>query len=104
MSNKTEHGYYNEDDFVEEDSKLHEITVKITLCEYRNLISERCYNEKEIDKLHKENTELKESLENVTNLFIEAHPECRAAIELLSHTSWSKIKNAMEEGAKNEAD
>lgn len=37
---KTEIGY-NEDDFVERDGRLEELTVTITLCEYRNLIADR---------------------------------------------------------------
>lgn len=40
MSNKTGYGSYNEDNFVEIDGNLKELTVTITLCEYRNLITE----------------------------------------------------------------
>lgn len=38
MSYKTTSGIYNEDDFVQNESGMHELTVTITLCEYRNLI------------------------------------------------------------------
>ena len=40
MSNKTTYGSYNEDDFVQSESGMQELTVTITLCEYRNLIKE----------------------------------------------------------------
>ena len=37
MSLKTDYGW-NEDDYVQADEKMSELTVTITLCEYRNLI------------------------------------------------------------------
>lgn len=40
MSYKTTSGIYNEDDFVQNESGMQELTVTITLCEYRNLIRE----------------------------------------------------------------
>lgn len=50
MSNKTSlRGYYNEDDFVERDGAMHELTVTITLCEYRNLIRETTRLELELE-------------------------------------------------------
>jgi hypothetical protein len=77
MSNKTECKYYNEDDFVEREGSLHEITVEITLCEYRNLIQERIYNEKTIDKLQEENKDLNESVEILTGMLFDGNPELR---------------------------
>ena len=50
MSCKTDR-LYNEDNFAERDGKLYELTVEITLEEYRNLIKERVQNGKEIERL-----------------------------------------------------
>lgn len=50
MSLKTSCGY-NEDDFVEVDKDLKELTVTITLCEYRSLIREQAQAAKEIELL-----------------------------------------------------
>lgn len=59
MSLKTDCGYFNEDNFIEHNGELRELTVTITLCEYRDLISERCYSEKAIESLQEENEKLK---------------------------------------------
>lgn len=61
MSLKTELPY-NEDDFVQRGSYLDELSVTITLCEYRNLIRESARNEKEIEKLQEENERLREQV------------------------------------------
>lgn len=60
---KTDTGIYNEDDFVQRGSILDELTVTITLCEYRNLIREIADYEHEIDRL----TEEKKALEKKVN-------------------------------------
>lgn len=69
MAYKTEHSNcYNEDDFVQDEhGGLKELTVTITLCEYRNLIRELANQEAAIERLHEEKTELENrclSLEN----------------------------------------
>lgn len=56
---------YNEDDFVERDGKLEELTVTITLCEYRNLIADRIYAEKDFCKLSDEYEGLKQAFKNM---------------------------------------
>lgn len=50
--------YYNEDDFVEQDGKMVELTVTITLCEYRNMVREQAQNEYIIDDLRKQISQL----------------------------------------------
>lgn len=54
MDLKTDNICYNEDNFVEENEQMHELTVKITLGEYRNLISEITRQDILIDKLTEE--------------------------------------------------
>lgn len=74
MSLKTE-TFYNEDDFIQQNESLNELTVTITLCEYRNLISEREYNEKEIEELKEENEILRKKVEKLSQLYISKNPE-----------------------------
>lgn len=61
MSNKTKYDY-NEDNFVQVGEQLNELTVTITLEEYRNLIKEQGYSDNAIEKLQTENEGLKEHI------------------------------------------
>ena len=74
MSLKTEYSY-NEDDFIQNANEMQELTVTITLCEYRNLVEERAYSEKTIDKLQEENKNLKKQNETYQKFIIANHPE-----------------------------
>lgn len=98
MSNKTECKCYNEDDFVEREGSLHEITVEITLCEYRNLIQERIYNEKEIERLQEENRHLNDSVEILTEIYVDGNPELKETLSSLAVTFLEQIKKARKEG------
>lgn len=62
MALKTEEYSYNEDNFIEENGTFKELTVTITLEEYRNLIREQCYNEKAIETLQEENEALRKEI------------------------------------------
>lgn len=75
MNAKTEHGNYNADDFIEIDGQLKELTVTITLCEYRNLITERTRQERELDGAY---TLLKDEIDRNGAL-------CTENIELKAH-------------------
>ena len=61
MSVKTDYSY-NEDDFVQHGESLDELTVTITLCEYRNLISEQTRLDMTVDRLQEEKAELEKKL------------------------------------------
>lgn len=52
MNTKTEYGNYNEDDFIEIDGQMKELTVTITLCEYRKLVMACTRQEKSLDDMH----------------------------------------------------
>jgi hypothetical protein len=80
MSLKTETYSYNEDDFIEKAGEMHEITVTITLCEYRNLIEERVYNDKAIEKLQEENERLRKQNDILLRLYAESNPELKQHI------------------------
>jgi hypothetical protein len=74
MNLKTEYGY-NEDDFVQREANMQELTVTITLCEYRNLIKDIVYQDNTIQKLEEENEKLKEQNKAYQGYIIANHPE-----------------------------
>ena len=63
MERKTEYaGCFNEDDFAQRGGALEELTVTITLCEYRNMVREQARNELQIERLQDENGKLSNAL------------------------------------------
>lgn len=81
MSIKTEYGY-NEYDFVERNGQLEELTVTITLGEYRNLIQleehleAETYNLNErIKELCGEKEDLKEQNSFLARMYLKQHPD-----------------------------
>lgn len=62
MAIKTE-SYYNNNDFVEENGQMKELTVTITLQEYRMLLEERYRHEVEEERLLREIEKYKKQLE-----------------------------------------
>lgn len=51
-------GCYNDDDFMERGGEMEELTVTITLCEFRNMVRELARNELQIERLQDEKAEL----------------------------------------------
>lgn len=74
MSLKTAY-CYNEDNFIEQNESMNELTVTITLNEYRNLIEDKVYSEKAIEKLQEENETLRKANKNLSHLVISKNPE-----------------------------
>lgn len=74
MGNKTEYSY-NEDDFIEVDGQMKELTVTITLCEYRNLIQENAQCFRTIDSLNEEIGNLKKQVEATRKALLSNVPE-----------------------------
>ncbi len=67
MSLKTEYAScFNDDDFVESSGEMHELTVTITLCEYRNLIQEIARQEFWLERKDEQIEELKEKNNSLT--------------------------------------
>ena len=59
MKYKTEYsGCFNEDDFAQRGETLEELTVTITLCEYRNMVRELARSELQIERLQDEKEKL----------------------------------------------
>jgi len=67
---KTDENYYNKYDFVQVDDSMEELTVEITLAEFRNMIRTECYQSARITELKSQlaaaqadNEKLKQQLE-----------------------------------------
>lgn len=74
MSLKTEYSY-NEDDFVQNGDEMQELTVTISLCEYRNLVKDLAYQDGVIQTLEKENERLNKAAVLYQNYIVGNHPE-----------------------------
>ena len=97
MSMKTECGY-NEDDFVQNGDSLNELTVMITLAEYRNLIREQTRSAEYIEHLEKELKNAKESAKAFMQLFMVKSPETINKFCDIFNSIFPKNKTETEEG------
>lgn len=80
MSLKTEYSY-NEDDFVQNGDEMQELTVTISLCEYRNLVKDLAYQDGVIQTLEKENERLNKAAVLYQNYIVGNHPELTEKLE-----------------------
>ena len=64
-------GFYEQDDFVEENGQLRELTVTITLSEYRELVASSVLQHNYIDQID----DLKEGMDFLCQLVLEAKPD-----------------------------
>lgn len=64
-------GFYEQDDFVEENGQLRELTVTITLSEYRELVLSSMRQRDYIDQID----DLKEGMDYLCQLILEAKPD-----------------------------
>lgn len=64
-------GFYEQDDFVEENGQLRELTVTITLSEYRELVVSSMRQRDYIDQID----DLKEGMDCLCQLVLEAKPD-----------------------------
>lgn len=64
-------GFYEQDDFVEENGQLRELTVTITLSEYRELVASSVLQHNYIDQID----ELKAGMDCLCQLVLEAKPD-----------------------------
>lgn len=68
---KTSYGIFENDDFVEENDRLRELTVTITLSEYRELVVSSVLQRDYIDQID----DLKEGMDYLCRLVLEAKPD-----------------------------
>lgn len=68
---KTSYGVFEQDDFVEENGQLRELTVTITLSEYRKLVASSMLQRDYIDQID----DLKEGMDYLCQLILEADPD-----------------------------
>ncbi len=64
-------GFYEDDDFVEESGQLRDLTVTITLSEYRELVASSVLQRDYIDQID----DLKEGMDYLCQLVLEAKPD-----------------------------
>lgn len=64
-------GFYEQDDFVEESGQLRELTVTITLSEYRELVASSALQRDYIDQID----DLNEAMDFLCQLVLELQPE-----------------------------
>ena len=68
---KTSYGVFEQDDFVEESGQLRELTVTITLSEYRELVASSMRQRDYIDQIDA----LKEGMDFLCRVILEAKPD-----------------------------
>ena len=68
---KTSYGVFEQDDFVEENGQLRELTVTITLSEYRELVASSVLQHNYIDQID----DLKAGMDYLCRLILEAKPD-----------------------------
>lgn len=71
---KTSYGVFEQDDFVEENGQLRELTVTITLSEYRELVASSVLQRDYIDQID----DLKKGMDYLCQLVLEAKPDLAA--------------------------
>lgn len=74
MSLKTDYNF-NEDDFAQDGDMMKELTVTITLCEYRNIIREQVRSEIEIGRLQETLKKAESQAKLMTDMVVFDHPE-----------------------------
>lgn len=96
---KTEDCYYPKDNFVQEGDTLRELTVEITLDEYRDLITWQADNAALIGRLEEENKKLKECIAAINApMALEAFREMLARI----FNRPSPLSNAVDDEDNND--
>lgn len=68
---KTSYGVFEQDDFVEETGQLRELTVTITLSEYRELVASSIRQQDYIEQID----DLKEGMDFLCQVILEAKPD-----------------------------
>lgn len=91
----------NEDDFVQKDGFMNELTVTITLAEYRYLIREQTRSAKQIECLEEELKKAKESAKTFMQLFMIKAPETINKLCDMFSDIFSNNKTETEEGDEN---
>jgi hypothetical protein len=102
MSIKTDYTY-NEDDFVQSGESLNELTVTITLAEYRNLLREETRSAEKIESLEEQLKRERNSTQTFMRLFMLKSPETLNKICDLFNEIFPSNKTEAEEGEKTDS-
>ena len=97
MNLKTDYGWSG-DDFVQADGTINELTVTITLCEYRNLIRDRQRHEVIIEGLNSELKKSRESMQTFAQMVSLKSPEVIDKLVSIIEEFIPKAKAEAEEG------
>lgn len=76
-------GFYEQDDFVEENGQLRELTVTITLSEYRDLVVSSVRQRDYIDQID----DLKEGMDFLCQVILEAKPDLEPYVTNIAQTA-----------------
>ena len=76
-------GFYEQDDFVEENGQLRELTVTITLSEYRELLASSVLQRNYIDQIE----DLKEGMDFLCQVILEAKPDLEPYVTDIAQTA-----------------
>ena len=80
MSLKSDYNY-NEDDFIQDGDVLRELTVTITLCEYRNIIEDLTYTRSQVDSLQEQKEKLKKQNDALVKVLRSNIPEFESPLK-----------------------
>lgn len=83
MSFKSDYNY-NEDDFIQDGDVLRELTVTITLCEYRNIIEELTHTRSLVDSLQEQKEKLKKQNDALVKVLISNAPDIKEHLETIA--------------------
>lgn len=91
MSLKTEYGY-NQDDYVLNGNVMQELTVTISLCEYRNLVRKLLNADIVVEQLQKENKSLIEQNKTLSTFIISQNPEMTQSFNSVINSLFYNMK------------
>lgn len=105
MSLKTDYNF-NEDDFVQDGGEMKELTVTISLCEYRNLISEQTRSDILLDEFREKVTTLESRVKTLSEMVLYDHPEFYTDMfdAVIKFLKKANTPVAVEEGDENAQD
>lgn len=83
----------NDDDFYETNGHLKELTVTITLCEYRNLITELARADEIFPKIKEENKNLKKQVEDLSKYIFASNPSIGKSLSEITKEFANVCKN-----------
>ena len=98
MSNKTDYIEWNDEDFVQNNDTLTELTVTITLCEYRKLLIDSVLSSNKIEELEKELNNTEEAYKMILQTIFDESPELKNSFSAVYKHFFQKEEGETDEG------